>query len=165
MLGLGGGLYLVAALAIGLGVLAQPILARNSPKPGGRPVWILIGGIIALALTLMAVWPRPVDPLPVTGRLRVATYNIHYGYDTYWHFTLEEIAQTIEREGADIVALQEVDTGRMTSYGVDDALYLARRLRMNVAYLPAVEHLPGLPLLYRGQAECTHWRWLTSVQE
>ena len=165
MRGLGWVVYLVAALAIGLGVLAPPTLTKISPEPNGRPTWFFIGGAVALVLTVAAVWPRPVDPLPVTGRLRVATYNIHYGYDTYWHFTLEEIAQTIEREGADIVALQEVDTGRMTSYGVDDALYLARRLRMNVAYLPAVEHLTGIALLYRGQAEYTDWRWLTSVQE
>ena len=35
-------------------------------------------------------------PLPETGTIRLATYNIHYGYDSVWHFTLEEIAQTIE---------------------------------------------------------------------
>jgi len=165
MRGLGWVVYLVAALAIGLGVLAPPTLVMISPEPNSKPAWFFIGGAAALAVTVVAVWPRPVDPLPETGRLRVATYNIHYGYDTYWHFTLEEIAQTIERNGADIVALQEVDTGRMTSYGVDDALYLARRLRMNVAYLPAVEHLTGIALLFRGQAEYTDWRWLTSLQE
>jgi hypothetical protein len=147
--GLGWLVYLVAALAIGLGVLSPPTLVRITSEPNGRPIVLFIGGVAALALTVVSVWPHPVDPLPETGRLRVATYNIHYGYDTDWHFNLEEIAQTIEQEGADIVALQEVDTGRMTSYCVDDALYLARRLRMNVAYLPTVEHLTGIALLFR----------------
>ena len=87
------------------------------------------------------------------------------GYDVFWHFTLDEIAQTIAGSGADIVALQEVDTGRLTSYAVDDAYYLARRLDMSVAYLPTVEHLTGIALLYRGEAESIDSRLLTSLQE
>lgn len=78
---------------------------------------------------------------------------------------LEEMAQAIESADVDVIALQEVDAGRMTSYAVDDALYLARRLRMNVAYLPAVEHLTGIALLYRGPEVPMDQRLLTSLQE
>jgi endonuclease/exonuclease/phosphatase family metal-dependent hydrolase len=163
--GLGWVVYLVAAFALGLGVFTQPVLSRITLEPAAKLRGVLALGFVVLALAVFVVWPRPVEPLPETGRLRLGTYNIHYGYDTFWHFTLEEIAQTIERDGADIVALQEVDTGRMTSYGVDDALYLARRLRMNVVYLPTVEHLTGIALLFRGQAEWTDWHLLTSLQE
>jgi len=62
---------------------------------------------------------------------------------------LEEQARTIEESGADIVMLQEVDTGRITSYGVDDALWLARRLGMQEVYGPALEGLSGIALLTR----------------
>lgn len=165
MRGLGWLVYLVAIFFVGWGVIYPPTSSLISLEFNGKPIWYFLGGIPILTLTIMAIWPRPVDPLPETGKLRVATYNIHYGYDTYWHFTLEEIAQTIEREGADIISLQEVDTGRMTSYCIDDAYYLARRLHMNVAYLPTVEHLTGIALLFRGQAEYTDWRLLTSLQE
>jgi endonuclease/exonuclease/phosphatase family metal-dependent hydrolase len=42
-----------------------------------------------------------------------------------------------------------VDTCRVTSYGVDDLLWLARRLRMQEAYGPALEGLSGVALLTR----------------
>jgi endonuclease/exonuclease/phosphatase family metal-dependent hydrolase len=103
--------------------------------------------------------------LAAEGRIRVATYNIHYGYDDDWHFTLEQLADTIEESDCDIVAMQEVDTGRLTSYAVDDALYLARRLKMNVVYLPTVEHLTGIGLLYRGPKSIESTALLTSLQE
>jgi endonuclease/exonuclease/phosphatase family metal-dependent hydrolase len=98
-------------------------------------------------------------------RLRSATYNIHYGYDDDWHFTLEKIAETIKAEDVDVIALQEVDTGRMTSYCVDDAYYLGRQLGMSVAYLPTVEKLTGIALLYRGPSAPPETMLLTSLQE
>lgn len=168
MRGLGWAIYLVATLACGIGWVLQP-----SAKAGGevlapeRPWMALAGAALALAITIWAVWPRPADALPddAGSSLRAGTYNIHYGYNTTWQFTLEDIAQTIQTSDADIVALQEVDTGRMTSHGVDNAYYLARRLDMNVAYLPTVEHLTGIALLYRGRAEAIDSRLLTSLQE
>ena len=45
--------------------------------------------------------------------------------------------------------LQEVDTGRPTSYMIDNALWLARRLGMREVYLPTMEHLTGIALLSR----------------
>ncbi len=64
-----------------------------------------------------------------------------------------------------VVALQEVDTGRLTSYGVDDAYYLARRLKMNAVFLPTVEHLTGVALLFNGSSEESTVGKLTSRQE
>ena len=43
--------------------------------------------------------------------LRVMTYNIHHGEGLDGKVDLLRIAQLIQREGADIVALQEVDKG------------------------------------------------------
>jgi endonuclease/exonuclease/phosphatase family metal-dependent hydrolase len=42
---------------------------------------------------------------------RVMTYNIHHGEGTDGRIDLLRIAEVIKREGADIVALQEVDRG------------------------------------------------------
>lgn len=165
MRGLGWAVYLTAALLAGLGTL---IPAPPTAEPSPSPIkWLpaASGSLAMIAVALVAVWPQPVTALPDTGRVRIGTYNIHYGYDDAWHLSLEWIAQTIEDSGADIVAMQEVDTGRMTSYGIDDAYYLARRLRMRVAYLPTVEHLTGIALLYRAPATLTDQALITSQQE
>jgi endonuclease/exonuclease/phosphatase (EEP) superfamily protein YafD len=53
----------------------------------------------------------------------------------------------------------------MTSYSTDNAYYLARTLHMNVYYLPTVEHLTGIAVLFKGQAIYTDARLLTSLQE
>jgi len=125
-----------------------------------------IGGIAALVI-LSAVFARPPAlRLKDAGpNVRVGTYNIHYGYNTPWQFQLEQMARTIEESGADIVALQEVDTCRITSYGVDDALWLARRLRMEVIYQPTVEHLTGMALLSRFPVRQVEGKLLTSRLE
>ena len=123
--------------------------------------------VAALLVIVCAVfaWPPAPQMKEVGPNVRVGTYNIHYGYRTDWKFYLEEMARTIEESGADIVALQEVDTGRITSYGVDDALWLARRLRMGVIYQPTVEHLTGIALLYRFPLKRAEGQLLTSRLE
>jgi endonuclease/exonuclease/phosphatase family metal-dependent hydrolase len=123
--------------------------------------------VIALLVIVCAVfaWPPTPQMKEAGPSVRVGTYNIHYGYNTDWGFYLEEMARTIEESGADIVALQEVDAGRITSYGVDDALWLARRLRMGVVYQPTVEHLTGIALLYRFPLQRAEGQLLTSRLE
>jgi endonuclease/exonuclease/phosphatase family metal-dependent hydrolase len=101
---------------------------------------------VAVLLTVAFAWPPAFTPKE-SGPVRIATYNMHYGYNTPWQISLEEQARTIEESGAGIVMLQEVDTGRITSYGVDDALWLARRLGMREVYGPALEGLSGIALL------------------
>ena len=165
MRGLGWAVYQAAALLGGLGIVVSRGTTQESVALFVKPAWTVIAGLVVLVLTLISVLPRPVAQAPLEGKLRVATYNIHYGYDTYWHFTLEDISRTLLENEVDIVTMQEVDTGRLTSYAVDDAYYLARRLGMEVLYLPTVEHLTGIAVLYHGQALATNYRLLSSLQE
>lgn len=157
--------YLAAAVAVAFGASSQRPVALAWQEVSARPTRILLAGLAGLALTIAVTWPAPAATLPTDGRLRLATYNIHYGYDVEWHVNLEAMAQAIEEAGVDVIALQEVDTGRMTSYLIDDAWFLARRLRMNVAYLPAVEKLTGIAVLYKGPAAPTRLGYLPSQQE
>jgi hypothetical protein len=163
--GFGWLFYLLGGLASG----ASMILKRSRDLPKGETergrVLTFLAGLVLLAITAAAVWPPSVADQPSGDTLRVATYNIHYGYDEAWRFNIEEIARTIEADGVDIIALQEVDAGRLTSFAVDDAYYLARRLKMNALYLPTVEHLTGIALLYKGRARIRDSRLLTSLQE
>ncbi|NIS82507.1 MAG: hypothetical protein GTO14_20390 [Anaerolineales bacterium] len=157
--------YLVAGIFVGIAASMPRKRFEGSVSQGARllPYGLFAAGAIVIAIIFS--WPRKARPLPETGLIRIATYNIHYGYDDAWHFTLEEMAQAIEEAGVDVIAMQEVDTGRLTSYAVDDAHYLARRLRMNEAYLPTVESLTGIALLYRGPSVPAESRWVTSLQE
>ena len=61
---------------------------------------------------------------------------------------LERIAQSILTENPDIIGLQEVEDGRITSQGVDMAFWFANRLNMYYFYYPAAnEHAFGCALL------------------
>lgn len=95
-----------------------------------------------------------VDPLSTVaaepdGTVRVATYNIHYGYAEDWRYDPEAVAQVIEASRADVVALQEVPAGLAIAYGTDLARWLGRRLGMHVLYAPSIEGLLGDAVLTR----------------
>lgn len=64
-------------------------------------------------------------------RLRVMTYNVHGGVGVDRRLDLDRIAAVIAREKPDLVALQELDLGRVRSGGVDQARTIAARLGMN----------------------------------
>jgi len=164
MKGMGWAVYLAACLVIAGEVLRkrQDVEAQKDLKHVSS--WLWVSFTLAIFIVGISVWPQAKKPLP-ENRLRLATYNIHYGYDDDWHTTLEDIARTIEREGVDVIALQEVDTGRMTSYCADNAYFLARRLAMNIVYLPTVEHLTGIALLYKGQEVPQASTLVDSLQE
>ena len=119
---------------------------------------VLAGGTI-LALPL-----RPAR-VPENRSIFLATYNIHYGYNGRWQHTLPEIAKTIEQSNVDVVFLQEVDACRITSYGVDTALWLARRLGMNVAFQPTMQKLTGIATLSRFPISRSEGRLLPSHDE
>jgi len=147
---LGLPVFLVAGLLSALPVLALPAAKAPHARPSRpRLLTLAIAGIGIAVLIIAMAFPRSQPQPGSNSSIRVATYNIHYGYDTYWHLSLEDQARTIEGSGAEVVMLQEVDTGRPTSYMIDNALWLARRLGMREVYLPTMEHLTGIALLSR----------------
>ncbi|HET7011035.1 MAG TPA: endonuclease/exonuclease/phosphatase family protein [Anaerolineales bacterium] len=159
--GLGWAVYLIAGLAAAIPLLTVRVI----PETSGRSLPVLAGAALAVILAVWACWPTPVDTDLDARAVRLATYNIHYGYDKDWGFNLEAQAEAIRRAGVDVIALQEVDTGRMTSFMVDDAYYLGRQLGMRVAYLPTLEHLTGIAILSRGDVESVESLYLSSFQE
>ena len=73
-------------------------------------------------------------------RLRVMTYNIHRGRGVDWKVDLGRIADVIASFDPDVVALQEVDIGRKRSGRVDQPNELARRLGMDMVFVPNIEY-------------------------
>jgi len=164
--GMGLPVLLLAALLATLPALVRPISFSGAAETEGTG-WVAWAVAVLALVTVTAAAARPhrVTPRLAGNAVRVGTYNIHYGYNGPWRYTLEEQARTIEASGADVVALQEVDTGRITSYGVDTALWLSRRLDMEVVYLPTLEQLSGIALLSRFPIEASQTRLLTSQLE
>lgn len=66
------------------------------------------------------------------------TYNIHSGVGIDGKLAVERIAKVIARINPDVAALQEVDVGKHRSGHVDQAELIARHLKMNFHFHPAL---------------------------
>lgn len=146
--GLGWLAVVLAGLVLALRLFGPPRQAAAAPGLV-QASWAVACGLVLVMFVAIVVQSKAPSTPEEPASLRIATYNIHYGYDSDWHLSLQKQAQAIESSGADLVALQEVDAGRPTSYMIDDALWLSRRLNMHVVYLPCMEHLTGIALLSR----------------
>lgn len=119
---------------------------RDSAGNGPAALLFFVVAVAAgVALTSGPATPASLD----RQTLRVATWNIDGGMDSSLHQDLERIAQTIEASGADVVMLQNVDAGRSSSFWVDQAYWLAHRLRMQHQFFPTAGGINGLAVLAR----------------
>ena len=142
-----------AMLIIAALLAAVPaLLGRKGEDSGpGRNAWAQALGALLLVspLFLFLSWDRPeaVDGsgLPV----RAVTYNIHQGFSTDGEFNLEAIAQAVESQEPDIVALQEVSRGWLINGSVDSLTWLSRRLDMPYVWGPAQDSALGNVVLSR----------------
>lgn len=73
-----------------------------------------------------------------TELLRVMTYNVHSCVGMDGKLDAERIARVIARARPDVVALQELDVGRVRSFGMDQAHLIARYLEMEFHFHPAM---------------------------
>ncbi|NDJ84581.1 MAG: endonuclease/exonuclease/phosphatase family protein [Chloroflexi bacterium] len=147
--GVGLELFLVAAILACLPIVLE---RRVIPWRGGRRVETYLTGLLVLGVSLSSLGLADAPPRRAPrdiGCLRIATLNIHSGYTLLFEPNLDLVAEAIARNGADIVLLQEVDAGRMSSFGVDQAEWLARDLHMEAHFFPLNEALQGLAVLSR----------------
>ncbi len=161
------GLGIVVVLfALLLTVLPSILARKRLPWRGGR-VWesLFTLAFVVMVGVLAGLQAQPIvaDPPRVNDQLRIATLNLHGGYSLYFSSDLAGIEDQLVKFGADVVLLQEVETGRMISYGVDQAAWLARQLHMQVQYFPTNEGLQGLAILSRLPIE-EHQGWLLTSQ-
>ncbi|MDQ3118078.1 MAG: endonuclease/exonuclease/phosphatase family protein [Verrucomicrobiota bacterium] len=77
---------------------------------------------------------------PNARRLRVATYNVHGCVGMDRKRSEARIAEVITSLAADVVALQELDLGRVRSAGVDQAQLLAAQLGWHPLFEPAMRN-------------------------
>ncbi len=141
----------LAGLVVGL---AGWYAARPLPKfkmTAVSPPKRLIFALLLLLLPVYEAWTMPaVAATPASGGLvRVMTYNLHNGFDPRGHLGMEAIAQVIEAQQPDIVALQEVSRGWAMNGSLDMVAWLSRRLGMPTIYDPTADPIWGNALLSR----------------
>lgn len=69
--------------------------------------WLFAALVLSIALAVSMVHDRPEALAIDTGRLRVATFNIHKGADRRGHYDLQRTTEAIARFDADLVGVQE----------------------------------------------------------
>jgi endonuclease/exonuclease/phosphatase family metal-dependent hydrolase len=156
----------VILLAVFFAALPMVQMRLRIPWRGGTFLQSLFAFFVVVAASAGAAYaarPIVVSPVQNVDRLRVATYNIHAGYNEFFNYNLEAIAQNIRDSGADVVLLQEIEAGRLTSFSVDQPLWLGRRLQMDVRFFPTNEGLQGLAVLSRVPIVYDDGRLLTSI--
>jgi endonuclease/exonuclease/phosphatase family metal-dependent hydrolase len=111
---------------------------------------LLLASLLATALAATTA----AAPAPPAGartaaaerQLRVATFNIRHGVGLDGVLDLARIAATVERTGAEVVGLQEVDRHwSERSNFVDQATWLAELLDMHLAFGPNLDLDPPAP--------------------
>ncbi len=163
--GLGWGVLLLAAF---FAALPMTQTLRRLPWQGGTRTAALAATLVVIAATVSAAFlarPRVIVGVQNVETIRIGTYNIHAGTNEFFYPDLEAIASTIRVSGADVALLQEVELGRLTSFGVDQALWLARRVGMDRRVFATNEGLQGLAVLSRVPITQDEGVLLTSVYQ
>jgi endonuclease/exonuclease/phosphatase family metal-dependent hydrolase len=120
------------------------LLAQDTPLAAREHDYLRPADLRAAALQHLG---RPAQQAPgvrkqrdaaQTDRLRVMTYNVHSCVGMDGKLDAERIARVIARARPDVVALQELDVGRVRSFGMDQAHLIARYLEMEFHFHPAI---------------------------
>lgn len=140
----------ILILSVFLAALPMTQTRRRIPWLGG-PRALTLAALALVVTAALGGWllARPPIIQAAAGEmaLRVGTYNIHGGSDEFFVPSLNAIGETILRSGSNVVLMQEVEAGRLTSFGVDQSLWLARRVGMDRRFYPTVAGLRGLAVL------------------
>ena len=138
-----------AALLVALAALRAAL--NGAPARAAVTRFAAAPALLALAVpaVLAAFWNR-IEPAAGNGfPVRVMTYNIHQGFDARGRHGLEAIAQVIEAEAPDVVALQEITRGWLINGSVDTLIWLSQRLGMDYVFGPAGDAVWGNAVLSR----------------
>lgn len=123
---------------------AFALLPADTPLPERQTAYLRPGHLRDAALyhlgrpTELRVGGYAREPAVQTDTLRVMTYNVHSCVGMDGKLDAERIARVIARARPDVVALQELDVGRMRSLGMDQAHLIAHYLEMDFHFHPAM---------------------------
>lgn len=123
---------------------AFALLPADTPLPERQTAYLRPGHLRDAALyhlgrpTKLSVGGAVRESAVQTDTLRVMTYNVHSCVGMDGKLDAERIARVIARARPDVVALQELDVGRIRSLGMDQAHLIAHYLEMDFHFHPAM---------------------------
>jgi endonuclease/exonuclease/phosphatase family metal-dependent hydrolase len=141
----------VTSLLIGAS-LATAWRARHQPPPPFWRAWLgglLVAAVLALAAARLLTPPELAPVADTAGPIRVMTYNLHQGFDVEGRLGPEALAEVIEREKPDILALQEVARGWLVTGGLDLHAWMTRRLGLTGSFAGTADPQWGNAILTR----------------
>ncbi|MDE2992133.1 MAG: endonuclease/exonuclease/phosphatase family protein [Chloroflexota bacterium] len=149
----------IATALVGVGgSLKRPPEVEDERRARRRP-WpapIVAAGLVLLPAVAVAGTAAPPDAgFAESDGLRVVTYNIRQGFGVEGRFDLEAVAQTLENDAADVIALQEVGRGWVISGAADTLTWLSQRLDMPYVYGAGAGDLWGNAVLTRLPVQST----------
>lgn len=145
----------LAGLIVGLCATGAAVglpLQRKGRPTNWRPA-LAVAILLVLPLVELVTWHTPT---PVTGNgypVRIMTFNLHNGFDMAGFLGMEALAQAIEAEAPDVVALQEVSRGWVISGSLDMLTWLSQRLDMPAVFGPTADPVWGNAILSRYPVE------------
>lgn len=117
-------------LVVLAGLAASRAAAERKAPVVFRSGLVLPLVLLAAVLFKWVTWETAVSTPAPGGPVRVMVYNLHNGINPWGQLDLEAIAQTIESENPDVVALQEVSRGWIINGSADMLQWLGQRLDM-----------------------------------
>ena len=139
-----------AASWAGLSTTLRPMLDRRrlGRAAGALVVITALAGVghVGAPVAAPAVGP-PDQPI------RVALYNVHMGFDTRGRFSVSDIAAVLRAHSPDVVVLNEVDRGWLTTGGHDVLRLLAAELGLDYHFARGADEVWGNGLLTRFPVE------------
>ena len=157
-----GGSAIIAPVAVIILLLTVPgamlmssrYRARvHTLRPGLVQDWVpvvLSVLLLVLPLAYLAAWDEPQPESASEGfPIRVMSYNLHQGFDVDGYLAIEELADAIEDQAPDIIALQEVSRGWVIDGSFDMLVWLSRRLDMPYVWGPTADSVWGSAILSR----------------
>lgn len=143
----------IPPIAAGIVALAGVVAGLSPHKtPSVVPMkWVIALPILLMVLPLVHFinWDEPTIAEGNGYPVRVMSYNLHQGVDIGGTLGMEALAQVIEKENPDILALQEVARGWVVAGSVDMLVWLSQRLGMDYVSGLAVDSVWGNAVLSR----------------
>lgn len=154
-----GGVGLLLAACFILLPRPETIPAPASWAPAGTVAVLVALAAVGFSLSTGRGAGAAAGTASHDGRVRVATWDVRYGFDEEWRFDPAAMAGAIRTLDADVVAIRRALVGSPTAYGMDLPLWLERRTGLRSLVAPDASSPIDAAILTRlaGRAEGVPW--------